>query len=59
VSIDYLVVDSDGRQKIADVNLDGQSLAQSISAQIQTVLRNGSYELLMQQMQDRLAQPAP
>jgi phospholipid transport system substrate-binding protein len=59
VSIDYLVISSDGRQKIADVNLDGQSLAQSISAQIQTALKNGSYELLMQQMQARLAQPAP
>ncbi|MGH7948277.1 MAG: ABC transporter substrate-binding protein, partial [Candidatus Binataceae bacterium] len=59
VSIDYLVVNRDGRQQIADVNLDGQSLAESIANQMQTVVKNGSYELLVQQMQGRLAQPAP
>jgi len=59
VSIDYLVVNRGGRQQIADVNLDGQSLAQSIASQIEGVVKNGSYELLMQQMQGKLAQPAP
>ncbi|MGH7865073.1 MAG: ABC transporter substrate-binding protein [Candidatus Binataceae bacterium] len=59
VSIDYLVVHRDGRRQIADVILDGQGLAGSIASQIHSVVTNGSYELLMQQMQAQLAQPVP
>jgi phospholipid transport system substrate-binding protein len=59
LAIDYLLVNSEGRWKVADVDLDGQSLAQSISGQIRTILEQSSYETLLQQMRARLAQPSP
>ena len=54
VSITYVLQRTDGQWQVVDINLDGQSLAQSVTGQIQAVLRQGSYQGLIDQMKARL-----
>jgi len=54
VSITYVLQRTHGQWQVADINLDGQSLAQSVTGQIQAVLRQGSYQRLIAQMKARL-----
>jgi phospholipid transport system substrate-binding protein len=54
VSITYVLQRTHGQWQVADINLDGQSLAQSVTGQIQAVLRQGSYQSLIAQMKARL-----
>jgi ABC-type transporter MlaC component len=54
VSITYVLQRTHGQWQVVDINLDGQSLAQSVTGQIQAVLRQGSYEGLIDQMKARL-----
>jgi ABC-type transporter MlaC component len=56
VSIDYVMEKSDGRWKIRDILLDRQSLATSVTGQIQGVLKQGSYADLVRQMEARIKQ---
>jgi phospholipid transport system substrate-binding protein len=56
VSINYVLQITHGQWRVIDINLDGQSLAQSVNVQIQAVLRQSSYEGLIAQMKARLAQ---
>ncbi len=56
VSIDYVLAQSDGRWVIDDVLLDRQSLAASVTSQIQATLKASSYQGLVAQMEKRLAQ---
>jgi phospholipid transport system substrate-binding protein len=56
VSINYVLQITHGQWQVIDINLDGQSLAQSVAGQIQAVLRQSSYEGLIAQMKARLAQ---
>lgn len=56
VSINYVLQLTRGHWRVIDINLDGQSLAQSVTGQIQAVLRQSSYEGLIAQMKARLAQ---
>jgi phospholipid transport system substrate-binding protein len=54
VSITYVLQRTHGQWRVVDINLDGQSLAQSVTGQIQAVLRQGSYQSLIAQMKARL-----
>jgi ABC-type transporter MlaC component len=54
VSITYVLQRTHGQLQVADINLDGQSLADSVTGQIQAVLRQGSYQSLIAQMKARL-----
>ena len=54
VSITYVLQRTHGQWRVIDINLDGQSLAQSVTGQIQAVLRQGSYRSLIDQMKARL-----
>jgi phospholipid transport system substrate-binding protein len=54
VSITYVLQRTHGQWQMVDINLDGQSLAQSVTGQIQAVLRQGSYQSLIAQMKARL-----
>ena len=54
VSITYVLQRTHGQWQVVDINLDGQSLAQSVTSQIQAVLRQGSYQSLIDQMKARL-----
>jgi phospholipid transport system substrate-binding protein len=54
VSITYVLQRTHGQWQVVDINLDGQSLAQSVTGQIQAVLRQGSYPGLIDQMKARL-----
>ena len=54
VSITYVLRRTHGQWQVVDINLDGQSLAQSVTGQIQAVLRQGSYQSLIAQMKARL-----
>ena len=54
VSITYVLQRTHGQWQVVDINLDGQSLAQSVTGQIQAVLRQGSYQSLIDQMKARL-----
>jgi ABC-type transporter MlaC component len=56
VAIDYVLEPTDGRWGIIDVILDHQSLAASMTSQIQATLKASSYRGLIDQMQARLAQ---
>jgi ABC-type transporter MlaC component len=56
VSINYVLQRTHGQWQVIDINLDGQSLAQSVTGQIQAVLRQSSYESLIAQMKARLEQ---
>jgi phospholipid transport system substrate-binding protein len=58
VSIDYVMAQQHGIWRVVDIILDGQSLAQSVTEQIQAVLKRGSYEGLIGQMEARLKQPS-
>ncbi len=57
VSIDYVLGKSGPRWRVVDIILDGQSLASNVAAQIQAVLKQGSYASLMAQMEAKLKQP--
>jgi phospholipid transport system substrate-binding protein len=57
VSIDYVLEKSGARWRVIDIVLDGQSLASNVAAQIQAVLKQGSYDSLMAQMEAKLKQP--
>ena len=50
VSITYVLQRTHGQWQVVDINLDGQSLADSVTGQIQAVLRQGSYQSLIDQM---------
>jgi phospholipid transport system substrate-binding protein len=54
VSITYVMQRTHGQWQVVDINLDGQSLSQSVTGQIQAVLRQGSYQSLIDQMKARL-----
>ena len=56
VSIDYVLEKSGGRWVIVDVILDRQSLAASLTSQIQATLKSSSYQDLVAQMQSRVKQ---
>ena len=56
ISIDYVLEQADGRWVIVDVILDRQSLADSMSSQIQATLKSSSYKDLVAQLEARLAQ---
>ena len=56
VSINYVLQRTHGQWQVIDINLDGQSLAQSVTGQIQAVLRQSSYSSLIAQMKARLQQ---
>jgi phospholipid transport system substrate-binding protein len=57
VSIDYVLARSGSKWRVVDIILDGQSLAANVTAQIQAVLKQGSYDSLMAQMAAKLKQP--
>jgi phospholipid transport system substrate-binding protein len=54
VSITYVLQRTHGQWRVVDINLDGQSLADSVTGQIQAVFRQGSYQSLIDQMKARL-----
>ncbi len=54
VSITYVLQRTHGQWQVVDIDLDGQSLADSVTGQIQAVLRQGSYRSLIDQMKARL-----
>ncbi|MDO8431439.1 MAG: ABC transporter substrate-binding protein [Candidatus Binatus sp.] len=56
VSIDYVLGKVGPRWRVIDIILDGQSLASNVAAQIQAVLKQGSYDSLMAQMEAKLKQ---
>ncbi len=56
ISVDYVLRRAGKRWRVVDIDLDGQSLAQSVAGQIQAVLKQGSYESLVAQMRARLKQ---
>jgi phospholipid transport system substrate-binding protein len=56
IAIDYVLRREAGRWRIADVNLDGESLAGNVADQVQQVLKRGSYEELLSKMEARLKQ---
>jgi ABC-type transporter MlaC component len=56
VAIDYILEPTDDRWVIVDVILDHQSLAASMTSQIQATLKASSYRGLIDQMQARLGQ---
>jgi ABC-type transporter MlaC component len=56
VSISYVLERSHGRWQITDIELDGQSLADSVTGQIQAFLKQGSYAKLVAQMEEKLKQ---
>jgi ABC-type transporter MlaC component len=56
ISLDYALQKTGKRWRVVDIDLDGQSLAQSVAGQIQAVLKQGSYESLVAQMRARLKQ---
>ncbi len=57
VSIDYVLARTGPRWRVVDIVLDGQSLATNVEGQIQAVLKQGSYDRLMAQMEAKLKQP--
>ena len=57
VSINYVLAKSGGRWRVVDIDLDGQSLAKTVTGQVQAVLKQGSYKDLIAQMEARLKQP--
>ena len=56
VSINYVLERQNGRWRVIDIILDGQSLAASVTTQIQAVLKSSSYAGLVAQMQSQLKQ---
>jgi ABC-type transporter MlaC component len=54
VSITYVLQRTRAQWQVVDIILDGQSLADSVTGQIQAVLRQGSYQSLIDQMKARL-----
>ncbi len=56
VSIDYVLERQAARWRVVDIMLDGQSLAATVTTQIQAVLKSSSYKGLVTQMQHQLEQ---
>ncbi len=56
VSINYVLERPYKQWQIADIELDGQSLAQNVTGQIQAFLKQGSYASLVAQMEAKLKQ---
>jgi ABC-type transporter MlaC component len=54
LSITYVLQITRGRWQVVDIILDRQSLADSVTGQIQAVLKQGSYQSLIDQMKARL-----
>lgn len=59
ISIDYVLEKIEGRWVVVDVILDRQSLADSMTSQVQATLKSGSYQDLVAQLQARVAQANP
>ena len=57
VSIDYVLARKGAQWRVVDIVLDGQSLASNVEGQIQAVLKQGSYDSLIAQMEAKLKQP--
>ena len=57
VSIDYVLAKKGAQWRVVDIVLDGQNLASNVEGQIQAVLKQGSYDSLMTQMEAKLKQP--
>ncbi len=58
VKIDYVLVRDGGRWRIVDIDLEGQSLSDRIGQQIQAILKQGSYDDLVERLEARLAEPS-
>ena len=56
ISINYILERQSGRWRVVDIILDGQSLADTVTTQIQAVLKSSSYKGLVTQMQHQLEQ---
>jgi phospholipid transport system substrate-binding protein len=56
VTIDYLMEQRRGRWRVKDVNLDGASLSESVTNQIQAILKQSSYAELIGKIRARLAE---
>ncbi|HUA34923.1 MAG TPA: ABC transporter substrate-binding protein [Candidatus Binataceae bacterium] len=56
VSINYVLERQGGRWRVADIMLDGESLAATVTTQIQAVMKSSSYKGLVAQMQRQLQQ---
>jgi phospholipid transport system substrate-binding protein len=54
IEIDYLMEHIRGRWRVKDVNLDGASLTESVTNQVQTVLKQSSYAELIGKIRARL-----
>ncbi|MGO9602914.1 MAG: ABC transporter substrate-binding protein [Candidatus Binataceae bacterium] len=59
VSINYILERMNHRWTIVDVILDRQSLAASMTTQIQATLKSSSYQDLVKQLESRLTQATP
>lgn len=56
VAINYVMERQEGRWRAVDIILDGQSLADTVTVQIQSVMKKAGYAGLVAQMQDQLKQ---
>lgn len=56
IKIDYLMERNRDRWRVKDVNLDGASLTESVTSQVQAVLKQGSYPELIGKIRARLAE---
>lgn len=56
IQVNYLVAEEAGRWRINDVDLDGESLSQAVSARIQAALRQDGYPKLVADLSKRVAQ---
>ncbi len=56
VEIDYIMERINGRWRIADISLDGESLSHGVTQQIQNQLKQGSYDDLVMRIRSRLKQ---
>jgi ABC-type transporter MlaC component len=57
IAMNYTLAPEHGRLRIVDIELDGQSLRHQVTTQIDAVLKQGSYQTLVDQMEARLKQP--
>ncbi len=57
IAINYVLAPERGRLRIVDIELDGQSLRHQVRSQIEAVLKQGTYQSLVAQMEARLKQP--
>jgi phospholipid transport system substrate-binding protein len=56
IEIDYLMERAGARWRVTDIDLDGASLTESVTNQVQSALKQGSYANLIAQIRTRLAQ---